>query len=87
MVLVSGDIKEQSSKFETFDFFSANEVKDGTDNTLPTLIYKDAIITIHQVNEIIDYIIFIINTFLLPHVEDVESIRAQYKAQDLKLDQ
>ena len=40
MVTVIGEIKEYSSNLETFNFVSANEVKYGTDGTLPTLIYK-----------------------------------------------
>ena len=80
MIIVSVEIKEESSNFEPVNFVSDNEVKDGTDNTLPTLRYKYAIDTIHQVNEIIDHSIVTKNTFLLPHGEDGEVIRDQVKS-------
>ena len=67
MVQFSGEIKEESSNFEPVNFVFANEVKDGTNDTLTELIYKSAIDTIHQVNKIIYHNIFIVNTFLLPH--------------------
>ena len=87
MVQVSGEIKEESSNFEPVNFVSANEVKDGTDDTLPTLIYKDAIDTIHQVNEIMDHKIVTGKTFLIPHGEDGEVIHAQVKARYAQFDQ
>ena len=80
MVPVSGYIKEEFYNFEPVKVFSANKVKDGTDGTLPTLIYKDAIDAICQFNVIIDHNIFIGNTLLQPHDEYREVIRAQIKA-------
>ena len=46
MVLVSGDIKGESSNFGPVNFISANEVKDGTYDTLTEISYKDTIYTI-----------------------------------------
>ena len=66
MVPVSREIKEEPYKFEPVSFVSAYKVKDGTDNTPPTLSYKDDIDTIHQVSYIIYQKIVIGNTFLLP---------------------
>ena len=59
MVPVSGEIKEESSKFERVNFIYDNEVKDGTDDTLLTISYKYAIYTINHVNDIIDHNIII----------------------------
>ena len=65
MVLVSVRIKEGSSNFETVNFIYANEVKYGTDDTVPAIRHKYAIDTIHHVNEIIDNDIIAGKTFLL----------------------
>ena len=53
MIPFGGDINEKSSNFEPVNFVSANEVKDGTNNTLTALSYKSSIDNIHQVNDII----------------------------------
>ena len=87
MVPVSVDIKEESSKFEPFNFFSDNEVNNGTDYSLPALSYKDVNDIIHQVNNIIDQNIVIGKTFLLPYGEDGEVICSQVKAWASKSDQ
>ena len=67
MIQVSGEINEKSSNFEPVNFVSANEVKDGTNDTLKALSYKSAIDNIHQVNDIIYKKNFIGKTFLIPH--------------------
>ena len=87
MVPVIGEIKEYSSNLETFNFFSANEVKYGTDGTLPALNYKDVIGIVCQFNAIIDHNIFIRNTLLQPHGKDVEMICTQFKAWAEQFDQ
>ena len=66
MVPVSGEIKEQSSNFEPVNFISANEVKDGTDDTPPLISYKYAIDKIHHVNDIIYHKIITRKKILLP---------------------
>ena len=40
MVPVSGEIKEESSKFEPVNFIYDKEVKDGTDDTFLAIRYK-----------------------------------------------
>ena len=87
MVPVSGEIKEESSNFEHVNFVSDNEVKGGNDGTLLTLIYKDAIDTIHQVNDITDHTILNGKTLLQTHVKDWEVIHAQVKSWDDQSDQ
>ena len=87
MVPVSGQIKEESSNFELVNFVSVDKVKYGTDGTILTLIYKDGIDTICQLNEIIDQNIFIGNTLLQPHGEDGELIRAQVNTWSDQFDQ
>ena len=87
MIIVSVEIKEESSNFEPVNFVSDNEVKYGTDYTLTTLIYKDDIDTIHPVNDIIDHNIVTRKTFLVPYGEDGEVIRAQVKAWTDQFDQ
>ena len=67
MVPVSREIKEESYILQPVNFVSANWAKDGTDITLPTIIYKDAIVTIQQVKKIIDHIIVTGKNLLLPH--------------------
>ena len=87
MVQVSGEIKEESYNFEPVNFVSANEVKDGTENTLPSLSYKDNIGSINQVNKIIYHNIVTGKTFMIPKGEDGEVIRDQVKSRDAHLDQ
>ena len=87
MVTVSEQIKEESYNFEPVNFVSANEVKNGTDDTLPTLRYKYAIDTIPQANEITDHTIITGNTFLLTHGKDGEAIHDKVKYWDAQVDQ
>ena len=49
--------------------------------------YKDAINTIHQINNIIYHQIFIRKTYLLPHGKYGEVICAQVKSWDSQFDQ
>ena len=67
MVPVIGEINKKYSNFELVHFFfSVDEVKDGTYDTLPAIIYKGAIDKIHNVNKIIYHNIIIWKTILQP---------------------
>ena len=87
MLPVSGETKTESLITEPINFILSNKVKDGTDDTLPDIRYKDAIDAIQHSNEIIDNNIFIVKKFLLPRGEDGEFIRAQVKARAVQFDQ
>ena len=66
MLLVSGETKTESLITEPINFILSNKVKDGTDDTLPDIRYKDAIDAIQHSNEIIDNNIFIVkNSYFL----------------------
>ena len=87
MVRASGDINEESSKFEPVNFISDNEVKYGNDAKLPDISYKYAIDTIHNVKKIIDNNIIIREIFLLPQGKYREVICAQVKSRAAQFDQ
>ena len=86
MVPASGETNTKSSteslNTELINFISANKVDYGTDDTLPTIIYKDAIDTIQKSNDIIYNNILIRRMFLLPQGEYVEVVHAQFKVRD-----
>ena len=87
MVRVSGDINEESSIFEAVKFISDNEVRYGTDATLPDISYKYIIDRIHNVNKIIDNNIIIKEIFLPPQGKYIEVICAQVKPWAAQFDQ
>ena len=65
----------------------ANEVEDGTYDTLPDISYKGAINEIQNINDIIYHNILIKKTFLPPQGEDGKFIHAQVKARAAQFDQ
>ena len=66
MLPVSGETNTESLITEPINFILSNKVKDGTDDTLPDIRYKDAIDAIQHSNEIIDNNIFIVkNSYFL----------------------
>ena len=84
LVPVRGETEAESSteslNTKTIYFISDKNVKDGTDDTLSNISYKDDIDTIQPVNDIIYNTILIGEKIPILQCEDCEVIQAQVKS-------